>query len=91
MKQYVFKYNGKIKRIKEIHVHTKKRFEGRYKGYYLTVWLDEDDYNEQDQRYYIIVNNPEVSFGTLYDGWADEDVDNLDDAIKEALKGATLI
>ena len=38
------------------------------------------------RRYYIHVYNPEISFGTVYDGWADEEIDNLDDAIKEALK-----
>lgn len=78
--------------IRQVEIHTETRFEGRYKGYNITVWLDEDDYEPEDCRYYIMVQNPEVSFGTSYDGWAPpEEIDNLEDAIKEALRGSCLL
>ena len=83
--------DGRRYLIRKVDVHTKKRFEGRYKGYDINVWLDEDDFEPADRRHYIQVENPEESFGTLYDGWADEEIDNLEDAIKEALKGSGLI
>ena len=77
--------------IRQVDVHTKTRFEGKHKGFYMEVYLDEDDYEPEDRRYYIHVYNPEISFGTAYDGWAPEEIDNLEDAIKEALRGASLL
>ena len=77
--------------IRQVSEHTSTRFDGRYKGYDISVWLDEEDYEPEDCRYYITVTNPEVSFGTAYDGWAPEEIDNLEDAIKEALRGACLL
>ncbi|RYD46336.1 MAG: hypothetical protein EOP85_07660, partial [Verrucomicrobiaceae bacterium] len=77
--------------IRKVTVHTKKRFEATYKSHELQVWLDEDDYTARDRRFYIIVQNPHVSFGTAYDGWAPEEIDNLEDAIKEALRGSQLL
>ena len=77
--------------IRHVDVHTETRFEGTYKGSNITVWLDEDDYQAEECRYYIMVNNPHVSFGTSYDGWAPEWIDNLEDAVKEALRGSCLL
>lgn len=74
--------------IRRVDVHTKTRFEAWYKGFYMQVYLDEDDFEPEDRRYYINVYNPEISFGTVYDGWADEEIDNLEDAIKEAIRGS---
>lgn len=77
--------------IRRVDVHTKTRFEGWYKGFYMEVYLDEADFEPEDRRYYINVYNPEISFGTVYDGWADEEIDNLEAAIKEALRGSGLL
>lgn len=77
--------------IRQVDIHTETRFEARYKGNNIAVWLDEDDCKPEDCRYYIMVQNPEVSFGTSYDGWAPEEIDNLEDAIKEALRGSCLL
>ena len=83
--------DGKRYFIREVTTHTETRFVGRYKGYDIEVYLDEDDFEPEDCRYYIHVFNSEISFGTAYDGWADEEIDNLEDAIKEALRGSCLL
>ena len=82
---------GKSYIIRQVDAHTKTRFEGKYKGFYIEVYLDENDYEPDQERYYIHVYNPEISFGTAYDGWAPEEVANLEDAIKEALRGSQLL
>ena len=82
---------GKSYIIRQVDAHTKTRFEGKYKGFYIEVYLDENDYEPDQERYYIHVYNPEISLGTAYDGWAPEEVDNLKDAIKEALRGSQLL
>lgn len=83
--------DGKRCIIRQVDLHTETRFEARYKGYEMSVCLDEDDYAPEERRYYILVQNPEVSFGTAYDGWAPEEADTLDKAIEEALRGSMLV
>lgn len=83
--------DGKRYIIRQVDAHTKTHFEGKYKGFYIEVYLDESDYEPDEERYYIHVYNPELSFGTAYDGWAPDEIDNLEDAIKEALRASSLL
>lgn len=89
--------DGKKRVFRHVDVHTKTRFEARYKGFDISVYLDveededEDDCAPEECRYYILVCNPEISFGTAYDGWAPEEADTLEKAIVEALRGSQLL
>lgn len=61
---------------------TKDSFSGFYKGYSIEIDRDKDT-----QTFYIQVYSDD---GYLYDGWADDDITSIDDAIQEAIKGADL-
>lgn len=88
LRPLVLSIDGKRRIIREVEAHTETQFEGRYKGYNVSV-----EWNEGMELYSIYVANPEIQFGTACDGYAgiDDDVYNLEDAIKYALRGACLI
>ena len=69
-----------------MRIITKDRyhFHGTHKGY--NVEIDK----EPDGRFYIRVYNPEISFGTAYDGWAPDHIRTMKEAKREALRGAGL-
>lgn len=60
-------------------------FLGTHKGY--TIDIEK----EPDGSFYIRVYNPEISFGTAYDGWAPEHIRTMKDAKREALRGSGLL
>ena len=78
--------NGKHRIIRTVLEHTDLDFEGIYKGADIEI-----NWDEQLERYSILVRNPEISFGTLYDGYAPDHIHNIDDAIREALIGSGLV
>lgn len=84
-------------RIKKTFTETETSFEGEYKGYRIEIELEEierftgyDD-AEPEHRFYIRVFNNEISFGTLYDGYAPEEIETMKEAKAEALRGSMLI
>lgn len=76
-------------------------FFATYKGYQVHVeW--QGDVDEQDgevfeeppldgMAYYIVVRNPEISFGTAYEGYWGDARNSLEEAVEEALVGSCLI
>jgi len=88
-----FKINGKWHFFRKVETYTDYRFEAKYKGYDFEIFLDLDEDEEPDgeSRFYITVCNPEISFGTVYDGWADENITNVEQAVACALEGSMLI
>ena len=84
-------------RIKKTFKETDTYFHGQYKGYNIEIQLEEIeppigyDYDEPETRFYIHVQNPEVSFGTLYEGYAPEEVETMRQAKSEALRGSMLV
>ena len=84
-------------RIKKTFSETETEFHGEYKGYTIEIELEEIgrragyDYDKPETGFYIRVYNPEISFGTLYDGYAPEDIETMKEAKVEALRGSGLI
>lgn len=72
-------------RIKIIHEKSDDQFRGVYKGYEIEI------NREESGGFYIYVRNPNVSFGTTYDGYWGEDDNTMDEAIHQALLGSCLI
>ena len=71
---------------------TATRFRGTHKGYGISIWLDDDDVEDEEWgfgRFYIRVENLEGG-GHLYDGWAPESVTTIAQAKKEAIRGSCL-
>jgi len=61
---------------------TEDEFHATHKGG--EIFIERED----DGRFYIIVKWKDG--GSLYDGWAPEVIETMDDAIKEAVRGACL-
>jgi hypothetical protein len=82
-----------ISRIRKIKEHTPDSFRGIYKGYDIEIERD----LERDKHgyvFYITVRNPEIAFGTNYDGWWEYEgsaYPSIEDAVEEALKGSGFI
>ncbi|CAM5762034.1 hypothetical protein [Bosea minatitlanensis] len=69
---------------------TSKRFHGTHKGYEISIWLDEDDLEEDEvPRFYIQVWSLKTG-GHNYDGWAPESVTTIAEAKKEAIRGSCI-
>jgi len=68
MSDYKTVVDGKKRIIRNPEINTDNDFIGKYRGFYIEIAL-------QDTRdeFYIKVYNPEVSFGTIYDGVFTED------------------
>ena len=66
-------------------IYTNEEFATFYKGHDVNIERD-----ERTGHFSIHVRNPEISFGTAYDGYADESVETMEQAIKEALIGSGL-
>jgi len=83
------KLGGKQKYIKEIDVFNSERVEGRYKTYSFQVYRDDEDWGMEDTSYYIHAYNPEISFGTIHDGWAKSDC--LEGAVREMIESVEYV
>lgn len=86
---YRFSVGGQNRHIRKVDKHTDKEFIGTYKSHEIHCWLDGDDFEETDRRFYIQVTAPDGCY--VYDGWMPEDQgDTLDAAIQDAVRGACL-
>ncbi|MDJ0921081.1 MAG: hypothetical protein QNI84_08125 [Henriciella sp.] len=84
-------------RIKKTFEETETYFRGQYKGYTIEIEREEIhpligyDYDDPEILFSIHVYNPEISFGTLYDGYAPKHVETMRQAKSEALRGSQLV
>lgn len=85
------KVDGKRCIFRDVAEYNDTDFVARYKGYDLEVYLDADRFAPEEQRYYALVRNPDIFLGTVVDGFLGEEVDNIHDAIVQALKDARLV
>lgn len=76
--------------IRKIINSTDTDFEAYYKDSHLHCWLDEDDFEPEDLRFYIHVTYKDG--GSLCDGWMPEERGHtIIDAIQYAIHGACLV
>lgn len=65
-------------------------FEGRYKGYDISIYSMEAS-ARPGRAWYIHVRNDDREFGTAYYGWWGNADNTLEEAVEEALIGSALI
>ena len=71
-------------RLGRVEVRNSKQIIGSYRGYRIEI------NREDDGRFYIYVCNPDISFGTAYDGWWGEARNTIDEALQQAFKGSLI-
>lgn len=85
-------------RIKKTFEETETWFHGEYKGYTIEIELEEDEVDYKScygpdivKSFYVRVYNPEISFGTVCDGYAPEEIETMREAKAFALMASGLV